>query len=496
MLRTVLSVAALGSLLARSDAYVRPAQSARLRTGAPPGRGQHPSTMFAEPIPAPEALEQTAETEYPLWPAPYGTRKTVIREAIPGRMWLFEQRQGILYVQVSVRMTVIRLDSGGLLVYSPVAATKEVVDAMRELEGRHGKVKYVVLPTTGVEHKVFAGPFARNFPGCQLWVVPNQWSFPLQLPLAFLGFFGCDVRKLPPSSAVGSGKTVVPWAADDEIEHVVLGPLESKGAGGGFEEAAFFHRPSKTLLVCDALVSIPRDPPQVLQEGDVRALLFHARDKVEDVVEDTPETRRRGWQRIALFGFFFQPAALDVRTWPQAIEEKKRSGMRDFGWFDLYPFEWRSSWKDSFEALHAGGRLQVAPILKELIFNRKPEDVLGWVDDVAAWDFDKVVPCHLDAPVALTQEDWREAFSFLEDKGFELPKVELPSLSLPTIGDAGQRGGAGAPASSFRKAPLVKPRKGPMPTPLPEDDKFLRDTSDELEKANVVFPAQPRVRRK
>ena len=137
MLRTVLSVAALGSLLARSDAYVRPAQSARLRTGAPPGRGQHPSTMFAEPIPAPEALEQTAETEYPLWPAlpiaPYGTRKTVIREAIPGRMWLFEQRQGILYVQVSVRMTVIRLDSGGLLVYSPVAATKEVVDAMSEV---------------------------------------------------------------------------------------------------------------------------------------------------------------------------------------------------------------------------------------------------------------------------------------------------------------------------------------------------------------------------
>lgn len=68
---------------------------------------------------------------------------------IPGKIWSFDQIQGILYVWVPIRMTVVKLKQGGLLVYAPVAPTKQVIQAMRELEAIHGEVAQIVLPTVG-----------------------------------------------------------------------------------------------------------------------------------------------------------------------------------------------------------------------------------------------------------------------------------------------------------------------------------------------------------
>ena len=97
-------------------------------------------------------------------------------------LWTFEQLQGIFYVVVPIRMTVIKLASGGLFVYAPVAPTPECIRLMRELESQHGEVKYIILPTiSGIEHKVFVGPFARYFPKAIVYVAPNQWSFQFQL---------------------------------------------------------------------------------------------------------------------------------------------------------------------------------------------------------------------------------------------------------------------------------------------------------------------------
>merc|ERR1712216_1082786 len=94
-----------------------------------------------------------------------------------------------------------------------------------------------------------------------------------------------------------------------------------------------------------------------------------------------------------------------------------RSPSRDFGgWFGVYPFEWKKGWEKSFEAISAG-RLFVAPGLQSIIFNRFPEQVLEWADTVAAWDFDKVIPAHLEGPVPADGRAWRSAFAFLEDKG-------------------------------------------------------------------------------
>jgi len=52
----------------------------------------------------------------PWWPLlplyPYGRRRTLVRELVPGLVWGFEQLQGLFYVAVPIRMTVVRLREG------------------------------------------------------------------------------------------------------------------------------------------------------------------------------------------------------------------------------------------------------------------------------------------------------------------------------------------------------------------------------------------------
>ena len=52
-------------------------------------------------------------------------RATLLTEVVPKQVWTFDQIQGVVNVNVPVRMTVIKLESGGLWVHNPVAPTGE-----------------------------------------------------------------------------------------------------------------------------------------------------------------------------------------------------------------------------------------------------------------------------------------------------------------------------------------------------------------------------------
>ena len=345
------------------------------------------------------------------WPAvplyPYGRRRTLRTEVVKDTVWTFDQIQGILYVVVPIRMTVVKLEAGGLLIYAPVAPTPECIQLVKELVAKHGDVKYIILPTiSGLEHKVFVGPFARRFPNAQVFVAPNQWSFPLNLPLSWLGFPEKRTQVLPKDSSQ------TPFA--DEFDYAVLGPIEL--GPGRFGEVAFFHKRSRTLLVTDSVLCVPEEPPAIVQL-DPYPLLFHAKDNAFDVVEDTEASRRKGWQRISLFAFYFQPSALEAIQMGQSIRDALKAPDRSrktyFGW---YPFKWKKDWKQSFEALRGGGRLFVAPILQTLILNRAPQETIDWADKVASWNVHRIVPCHFDSPIEADSRQFRQAFAFLEKK--------------------------------------------------------------------------------
>lgn len=104
---------------------------------------------------------RAADQVYDNWLAlpiqPGRVRRTVSRVVGPG-VWVFEQSQGVLDVLVNVRMTVVKMRDGGLFVHAPVAPTRECLSLLRELGA---PVRYIVLPTSAVEHKA-SPPFAQR----------------------------------------------------------------------------------------------------------------------------------------------------------------------------------------------------------------------------------------------------------------------------------------------------------------------------------------------
>jgi len=399
--------------------------------------------------------------------APYDRRVTMRQEAIPGEMWTFEQKQGILYIHVPIRMTVYRMTSRrGLFVYAPVAPTDECIGLLRELEEQYGEVAHIVLPTVAVEHKVFVGPFARACPKAEVWVCPGQFSVPLQLPLEFLGFPSGRLHILE-NSGVG-GKVALPeeWQREG-IDFRILGPIGKDVANGAFAEVVLYLRRLRTMLVTDLVVSVNAEPPPIIAE-DPRTLVFHARDGPLSDIDATPQALIRGWRRIALFALFFQSSAIEAQTVNEAFRDALQSKAKDLGWGGLLPWNFRDQWEASFDSLRGGrngpGGLLVAPILSELILNRfLRSDVWPFVEDVASsWsDMERVVPAHFEAPVRAGANDWRDAFR----RRFGEPP--------------GSRG--------FLQDLFGVP---PGPEPLVADLEYLRNVSSFLTAAGVIDPPE------
>lgn len=381
---------------------------------------------------------------------PYSKRRTIRKEVVKNTIWTFDQLQGIFYVVVPIRMTVVKLETGGLLVYAPVAPTTECIRLVNELVREHGDIKYIILPTvSGLEHKVFVGPFARFFPNAQVFVAPKQWSFPINLPLSWLGLPAKRTQVLPEDSSK------VPFA--DEFDYAILGPIEL--GPGRFAEVAFFHKRSHTLLVTDSVISIPEDPPAIVQL-DPYPLLFHAKEKASDIVADNQANRRKGWQRISLFALYFRPSVLEVIKWGKVFRDALKAPERSKkAYFGLFPFKWYPDWQRSFDALRGNGRLFVAPILQTLILNRAPRETIDWANKVASWDFQWIIPCHFDSPIQAQPQQFRQAFSFLEKQ----PAVSAGLFS----------------SNSY---------------PLPEEDfKLLKEIDEGLNKSGIVPPAKEKV---
>ena len=246
------------------------------------------------------------------------------------------------------------------------------------------------------------------------------------------------------------------WAVDLDWE--TLGPLEFRSVGA-YSETAFFHKPTDTLLVTDAVVSVTDQPPRIIEE-DPRAMLFHARDSIEERVEDTLETRAKGWRRMVQFGLVFFPSQIEVVPAGRALRESRQSvdpSARNLGEgavpLSLYPWTWHEGDADrkNFNAISKGGKLFAPPILTKLILDREPQRTLAWADRVAErFPFKRVIPCHLNNNVKATPQEFREAFDCLRS---------TPGNIIP------QR-------------------------PLAEDLALLQKASDTLTRFGVVGPSQ------
>jgi hypothetical protein len=144
----------------------------------------------------------------------------MLRELAPD-LWVAERRQRFYGLEVGARMTVVRLVDGSLLLHSPLrldAALREALDAL-------GPVRFAVAPNR--VHHLYAGEVKRHYPDARLWIGPG-----LERKRPDLEFEAVLGDEAPPE-----------WRG--QLAQVFF-------AGRPYEnEVVFFHRASRTLILCD-----------------------------------------------------------------------------------------------------------------------------------------------------------------------------------------------------------------------------------------------------
>ena len=347
----------------------------------------------------------SSEQQWPWWPLlplyPYGQRQTFFKELIPNQIWSFEQLQGLYYVAVPVRLTVVKV-SGGLMLVNPLPPTGELLRKLSVLEKIHGPVLTIVLPTaSGLEHKISLPALARAYPKSDLWICSGQWSFPLNLPLDLVGIPQSRTRILQEDG----------YPHEESCVWISLGPLDL--GLGRFQEVSCFHKPSKSLLVTDALISINPTPPELF-DFDPTPLLFHARERGDQPLVDTPEIRQKGWLRLVLFASFLKPQMLSIPPLAEVLRNAFKPGFRNSKvHFGLVPFSWEEGWEKSAPEL-IGYRqpcIQIAPVLKRLVFPRARESYVDWLNEIMSLKTVRfLISAHYSAPIRFTTRQIKDLF--------------------------------------------------------------------------------------
>ncbi|MFT3810569.1 MAG: DUF4336 domain-containing protein [Micropepsaceae bacterium] len=127
----------------------------------------------------------------------------------------------------ATRMAVIRLADGGLLIWSPIALTPALRDAVTAL----GEVRFLAAPNT--LHHLFLEGWQRAFPRAALHAAPGLDRKRRDLSIA------ATLSETPPAA----------WTAD--IDQAVFVTAITT-------ETVFFHRPSSTVLFTDLIQHFPQ----------------------------------------------------------------------------------------------------------------------------------------------------------------------------------------------------------------------------------------------
>jgi hypothetical protein len=146
-------------------------------------------------------------------------------------LWVADRPQTFYGLPVGTRMTVIRLAGGELLLHSPVALDFELRRQLDEI----GLVRFAVAPNR--LHHLYAGEVASAYPGTRLWVAPG-----LEHKRPDLCF-----------EALLDDEAPAEWRGEVDQTFFRGRPYEN--------EVAFFHRASRTLILCDLAFNFgPRSP--------------------------------------------------------------------------------------------------------------------------------------------------------------------------------------------------------------------------------------------
>ncbi len=156
-----------------------------------------------------------------------------VRNYIAGQIWLCDYPVTYLGMKLYARMTVIRLHDGKLMLHSPCA----IDDHLRGALGELGEVAHIVMP--GTFHTLHVGSAQAAFPAAATFFCPG---IERKRPELHFDLLLGDVA--PPA-----------WAG--QLDQVVV-----RGSRW-MSEVAFFHRPTKTLILVDLIEKFTDTTPHV-----------------------------------------------------------------------------------------------------------------------------------------------------------------------------------------------------------------------------------------
>lgn len=145
-------------------------------------------------------------------------------------------RFGLL--KVGGRGTLVKLKTGSLAVFSPVALTPEVKAKVQSM----GTMKYIIAPD--IEHHIFISPWVKEYP---LAEVIGMEGLPEKRE-------GDEATKGVKFAHVFSAKNKrdmrISPEFDDEFDYEFINSHQNK-------ELVFVHKPTKTLIEADVLFNLP-----------------------------------------------------------------------------------------------------------------------------------------------------------------------------------------------------------------------------------------------
>ena len=157
---------------------------------------------------------------------------------------------GLMGKALAVRMTVIRLPDGDLLLHSPVRFSIQLKNQLQAL----GRIAHLVAPN--IAHWTFLQEWQQACPDATIWAAP-----------------GLRQRAQVKRSSVRLDydlDEIAPAAWGDTIKLVMV------PGGLRFNEAALFHRPSRTLVLTDLVVNLELGKLPALLRPIVRLFGMHA----------------------------------------------------------------------------------------------------------------------------------------------------------------------------------------------------------------------------
>lgn len=145
---------------------------------------------------------------------------------VKDQIWIYDYPIRFASMNLFARMTIIKLDDETLMIHSPC----EISDLLKDEIDAIGDVKYIVAP--GSYHHLFVTSFQLKYPNAETFLCPGL------------------ERKRPDIK--------FDWILGNQPDHRWSNVLDQVVVQGTkyIWEVAFFHRPSKTLILVDLLENI------------------------------------------------------------------------------------------------------------------------------------------------------------------------------------------------------------------------------------------------